>query len=199
MSLREIGCSDRGTIRDSASFTSLTGPLYGNGASRAPGSRGSDQVARSRRKKRGPGRAEGLVPAPAPEGEEFCPSGPVEGARQGGRVILAEHFGAASLVVVMHVFLFASVPIDSSAPWDSTIRARSTGWWYTLVFSGLRQMPARRAASLSTGGDRVGRSLASVEDGPSPPAPLPSPPFLRERGERQMEPRWQDDPSRRDR
>src|SRR6185436_6805876 len=134
MSLREIGCSDRGTIRDSASFTSLTGPLYGNGASRAPGSRGSDQVARSRRKKRGPGRAEGLVPAPAPEGEEFCPSGPVEGARQGGRVILAGHFGAASLVVVMHVFLFASVPIDSSAPWDSTIRARWGGRQRGLCF-----------------------------------------------------------------
>src|SRR6185436_10053873 len=148
MSLREIGCSDRGTIRDSASFTSLTGPLYGNGASRAPGSRGSDQVARSRRKKRGPGRAEGLIPAPAPEGEEFCPSGPVAPDHRVGSV------EASCRVVVMHG-LFASVPMTRHSLWISTIRARGEENRWSFVFSELRGAYRRRDRGLSPGGDRV--------------------------------------------
>src|SRR6266545_240198 len=124
MSLREIGCSDRGTIRGSTSFASLTGTIIWKRRETArpkPRFRGSSHQSAIVRKKRGPGRAEGLVPAPAPEGEDFCPSEPVVRAHQVGQL------GAASLVVVMHGSVRLWFPIDSSIPLDSTIRARKAG------------------------------------------------------------------------
>ena len=65
------------------------------------------------KKKRGPGRAEGLVPAPAPEGEEFCLSGPV--TQESPAVLVEGLVLAFRCVLVTHVAL-PLVPIDSHFP-----------------------------------------------------------------------------------
>ncbi len=135
----------------------------GNGAPRPQITPGLGVDARKRK----PGRAEGLVPAPAPEGEEFCLSGPVAQDHR------ADFLEVNGLVVVVHCLL-PQVPdwLVSGLQIHDPCQGEEEGVGFIL--SGLRRGRQRCEEGASPGGDRA-RVEAGIWRGRGPPTPAASP------------------------